>query len=88
MILWQKKSKLHEKWGRANEWYKGKNTWGLKYKKMPVERLAQSQFSWNIRDEIDILFENNLTEKQNLSKKEKKKSTQYFEKKLKRKKLP
>ena len=37
----------------------------------PTEYTAVNNFCWNVRDAINILFETDLKEKQNLSKKEK-----------------
>ena len=37
----------------------------------PIEYLAVNKFCWNVRDAINIHFEKDITEKQNLSNKEK-----------------
>ena len=38
----------------------------------PTEHTAVNNFCWNVRDAINILFETDIKEKQNLSNKEKK----------------
>ena len=37
----------------------------------PIEYTAVNNFCWNVRDAINVLFETNITEKQNLSNQEK-----------------
>ena len=45
----------------------------IKNKSIPlVEYTAVNIFCWNVRDEINVLFEKDLSEKQNMSYKEKK----------------
>ena len=49
------------------------NLFYIKQKSVPlIEYTAINTFCWNIRDGINVLFKNNLTEKQNMSNKEKK----------------
>ena len=43
-----------------------------------VEYTAVNTFCWNVRDEINILFEKDLTGKQNMSNKEKKALNQFI----------
>ena len=53
--------------------FEKKNSFYVKRNTIPnIEYTAINTFCWNIRDGINVLFEKDLTEKQNMSNKEKK----------------